>query len=119
MISGVSLEGWSTVARAKRTLAKIQAIPLQRDKSFWDIPHTSFHSYQFILRTTEQPNGMRHPLLGGTRQRHFNRTSFSHANCLTGLGALPRVGCIIIPVLVRDAVLGALIECQSCQLEQA
>src|SRR5688500_2674781 len=66
MISGVSLEGWINVARAKRTPAIIQAIPLQRDKSFWDIADTSLHRAAQQLALCMPLRGT----AGGTRLAH-------------------------------------------------
>jgi len=40
------------------------------------------------------PNGLRYPLVGGTRQRHFDGTNLSHANCLK-TRRLPPVGCTL------------------------
>jgi len=94
--------------------------------------HPLLNSY-IVLNSTRQPNGLRYPLVGGTRQRRSDGTSFEPKKLLenahavpTGStlrshhdspSALPGVGCItlalagsarVIPVIVRDAVLACL-----------
>ena len=55
------------------------------------------------------PNGLRYPLVGGTRQRHFDGTSFKPRK-------LPENA--QTPTSRVHAVLGALTECQTRQREQ-
>jgi len=42
----------------------------------------------------QPPNGLRYPLVGGTRERHFDGTNSNHAKCLK-TRRVPPVGCTL------------------------
>ena|SRR5215216_1054349 len=83
----------------------------------------------------ELPNGSRYApsgvLMGGTRSRYFMGISLkppkvpenAHAaqrqSHHDSPGALPGIGCILIPVLFRDAVLGVFCLCKTIYFESA